>query len=172
MRVPYRLLALTIAFSTACWIPSPSAFAQGALGHFPPIKPTNLQVLPKDISTQDLLRTMHGFETGLGVHCSFCHAENPQTHRLDFALDTKPHKATARVMMRMVHTVNTQYLATLPGGGAPISCYTCHRGSPMPALDAPRPEGEGGPGPRKGQRTGPNMGPGPGPGAPPSAPPQ
>ena len=55
MKVSYRLLALTIAFSTACW--SPGAFAQRAPGHFPPLpKPSNLQVLPKDWTSEAVKR--------------------------------------------------------------------------------------------------------------------
>jgi len=119
MRVPYRALALTIAFSTACSILGAGALAQQGPRRGPPLeKPTNLQVLPKDISTQDLLKTMHGFTVDLGVRCTFCHAEDPQTHRINFALDTKPEKNTARVMIRMTRAINTQYLATLPGGEA------------------------------------------------------
>lgn len=99
-------------------------------------RPTNLQVLPKDISTQDLIATMHGYEHALGVECSFCHAQNPQTHRLDFASDANPHKNTARIMIRMVNEINTKYLATADGD-APAdmkqaTCGTCHRGNKMP----------------------------------------
>ena len=152
MRVPYRALALTIAFSTACSILGAGALAQQGPRRGPPLeKPTNLQVLPKDISTQDLLKTMHGFTVDLGVRCTFCHAEDPQTHRINFALDTKPEKNTARVMIRMTRAINTQYLATLPGGEAKASCYTCHRGSSMPEMQPPPgAEGERGPGARPG----------------------
>ena len=99
-------------------------------------KPTNLQVLPKDISAQDLIATMHGYEHALGVECSFCHAQNPQTHRLDFASDANPHKNTARTMIRMLNQINTKYLATAdedaPADARQASCGTCHRGNKMP----------------------------------------
>src|SRR5215471_7298627 len=36
-------------------------------------KPTNLQVLPKDIAPQDLMKMMVGFLQALGVRCNFCH---------------------------------------------------------------------------------------------------
>lgn len=99
-------------------------------------RPTNLQVLPKDISAQDLIATMHGYEHALGVECSFCHAQNPQTHRLDFASDANPHKNTARTMIRMVSEINTKYLATAdedaPADARQATCGTCHRGHSMP----------------------------------------
>ena len=99
-------------------------------------RPTNLQVLPKDISTKDLLDTMHGYEHALGVECSFCHAENPQTHRRDFASDANPHKNTARIMIRMLNEINSKYLATADPDAAPqekqVTCGTCHRGNSHP----------------------------------------
>ena len=99
-------------------------------------RPTNLQVLPKDISAQDLIATMHGYEHALGVECSFCHAQNPQTHRLDFASDANPHKNTARIMIRMASEINTKYLATAdgdaPADARQATCGTCHRGHSMP----------------------------------------
>jgi len=106
-------------------------------------KPTNLQVLPKDISPQDLLATMHQFTQQLGVHCSFCHEVNSQTHHPDFVSDAKPEKAAARVMMRMTHDLNTKYLAQLSDRdpGEKVTCGTCHRGQAMPAEFTPAPEG-------------------------------
>src|SRR5690242_16752319 len=86
-------LTLSIAAHTA-----PSA-QQNMRQHRTRPKPTNHQVLPKDISARDLIATIHGYETELGVECSFCHARNPQTNRMDFASDANPHKSTARVMI-------------------------------------------------------------------------
>ena len=153
MRVPNRLVAVTIAFSAACLISGPAAFAQQGPGPQRQIeRPSNLQVLPKDISTQDLLKTMREFTVDLGVRCNFCHAEDPQTHRINFALDTKPEKNTARTMLRMTAAINSQFLATLPGGEAKATCYTCHRGSSMPDMQPPpgAQREERGPGPRPG----------------------
>lgn len=99
-------------------------------------KPKNLQVLPKDISPQDLIATMRGYEKALGVECSFCHAPSPQNHHLDFASDANPHKADARVMIRMVNEINPKYLATTdedaPAQDRRVSCGTCHRGHSHP----------------------------------------
>lgn len=97
-------------------------------------RPKNLQVLPKDISNKDLIATMRGYTAALGVECSFCHAENPQTHRIDFASDANPHKNTARIMIRMLNEINTKYLATADQD-APVksaTCGTCHRGNALP----------------------------------------
>jgi hypothetical protein len=102
------------------------------------MKPQNLQVLPKDISGQQLFATMHGYTAALGVECSFCHAQDPQTHRLDFASDAKPQKHTARTMIRMTDEINAKYLATVNDPDAApdqktVTCGTCHRGESMPS---------------------------------------
>lgn len=108
-------------------------------------KPTNLQVLPKDISGEQLMATMRGFTKALGVECGFCHAEDPTTHKLNFALDTKDDKGTARTMIRMTQEINAKYLATIQDPDATpadktVTCGTCHRGKSMPAPFVAPPE--------------------------------
>ncbi|HEU5167168.1 MAG TPA: c-type cytochrome [Chitinophagaceae bacterium] len=97
----------------------------------------NLKVLPRDISTKDLSRIMiDDFEDGLGVSCGFCHAEEKDSHKLDYASDEKPEKEIARLMMKMTLDVNEKYFqVTHPLIGdstLSISCVTCHRGQPRP----------------------------------------
>lgn len=111
-------------------------------------KPTNLQVLPKDIALPDLLATMRGYTKALGVECEFCHAEDPQTHRLNFASDAKPDKETARTMIRMTDEINAKYMSTIQDPDATVAdktvtCGTCHRGHhmPVPFNMAAAPEG-------------------------------
>ena len=111
----------------------------------PPMpKPTNLQVLPKDISTQDLMKVMFGFSGALGVQCNFCHEVNEQTHQPNFAADTKPEKATARIMIAMTQEINSKYMAQINDPDATpadktVKCGTCHRGSHMPTQFVPPP---------------------------------
>jgi len=79
------------------------------------------------------------FEDGLGVACSFCHAEQKGSHKLDYASDAKPEKAIARNMMRMTLKLNARYFQVhRPGLGDPglvITCVTCHQGKPRPDLN-------------------------------------
>jgi hypothetical protein len=101
-------------------------------------RPTNLQVLPKDISSPDLMATMRGYTKALGVECEFCHAQDPQTHRLNFASDAKPDKAIARTMISMTKEINEKYLSKVNDPDAApadktVTCGTCHRGNTMPA---------------------------------------
>ena len=97
----------------------------------------NLKVLPKDISTKDLSRIMiDDFEDGLGVSCGFCHAEEKDSHKLDYASDEKPEKEIARLMMKMTLDVNEKYFQTthpmIGDSTLSITCITCHRGQPRP----------------------------------------
>lgn len=146
MKSGFRRSSLSFALVGALILLPSSLLAQSAAPpqHHELPKPTNLQVLPKDISIKDLLATMHQFEGGLGVRCSFCHEQNAQTHRIDFASDAKPEKAAARVMMRMTADLNEKYLTQLPdkGGMMQVSCGTCHRGHSTPEEFKPQPEKE------------------------------
>ena len=101
----------------------------------------NLKVLPKDISPEDLRATMGQFTRALGVRCGACHAPRKDGGQgLDFALDDKPEKKTARVMLQMVHDINDKYISTLEDHSNPpiqVQCITCHHGitHPRPLAD-------------------------------------
>ena len=75
----------------------------------------NLQVLPVNISRDELIATMRGFTRALGTRCDHCHAAGPPAadgrEQLDFASDAKPEKNVARTMMRMTRTINGDYIS-------------------------------------------------------------
>lgn len=112
-----------------------------------PGKFENLQVLPKDIPRDTLVAIMRGFAGALGVRCTYCHVERegpppPMTPdmapgpNLDFKSDAKDHKKIARVMIRMVDSINTVFLPRIPNRDVPatnVSCVTCHRGMSKPS---------------------------------------
>lgn len=131
---------------------APGEMHQGPRRPLP--KPTNLQVLPKDIAPEHLREIMQGIAGSLGVRCDFCHAPKANGQRgLDFASDAKPNKEIARTMMRMTMAINQDYLAKVNDPDATpedkhVSCGTCHRGHSMPEHFVPPPEhhGPGGPG--------------------------
>lgn len=90
--------------------------------------PKNLKILTGE--TPDQLRTtMRAFTVALGVNCAFCHVQG------DFASDDNPKKETARMMLTMARDINAKLNA--PEGKRLVSCYTCHRGSSMPATEPP-----------------------------------
>jgi tetratricopeptide (TPR) repeat protein len=102
-----------------------------------PDKPKNLKVLPATAVGRELQRTMFTFTGGLGVKCVYCHVgeEGKDFSEFDFASDAKPEKAKARVMIKMMNAINTQYLAEARAPSATslsVSCATCHHGNPLP----------------------------------------
>ena len=100
-----------------------------------PQKFTNLQVLPKNISGSDLVATMKGFTSALGVRCEHCHVgEGNDLSKFDFASDAKPTKKAARSMVHMVEHINTEHLKGIgdPARQPKVTCFTCHRGAKIP----------------------------------------
>lgn len=135
----FRTLALIIAL-VGPQLPQAAATAQPP--RWQPPDPTNLQVLPRDISKPELIRTMRAFTRALGVRCEFCHlGEGNDLSRFDFASDEKRQKRNARLMLRMVSDLNGTYLAAVPeprpAGTPAVTCYTCHRGETKPLTVAP-----------------------------------
>lgn len=110
-----------------------SAFTQPGT---PPAKekPTNLKVLPKNISDEELTTVMRGFNAALGVKCGHCHAAKPNGEKgMDFTSDANPNKDVARAMMKMTNKINKKYFNEKHEGILQnISCETCHNGKTTP----------------------------------------
>ena len=108
-----------------------SLYAQGRGG-----PPQNLQVLPKDMTTQQVQVLMRGVAAALGVECSHCHVGTSA----DRAKDDKPEKLKARKMLQMTNTINNDLLKGVgepaAAGAQKVTCFTCHRGVLKP-LTAP-----------------------------------
>lgn len=107
--------------------------------NFPP--PTNLKVLPKDLTGAQVREIMRGWAGDLGQECSTCHAAYPNRVGpngrpvLDYASDEKPEKQMARIMYTMTQTDKAEYikkveaLDTMGSPAPPLTCGTCHRGN-------------------------------------------
>jgi len=104
--------------------------------------PTNLQVLPKDMTRQQVVAIMQQFNMALGVGCNHCHEEQagaaPNANGqipINPPSDAKQEKKTARVMLKMVADINMRLGAELGKPAAnvvQVNCATCHRGSAIP----------------------------------------
>jgi len=107
-----------------------------AQGQFPD-KFTNLKVLPKDISKDELQSTMRGFAFALGVRCEHCHVEKKAPEKgFDFPADDKDTKKTARLMIQMVGSINSDFLGKIEKADKTrairVQCVTCHHGLTRP----------------------------------------
>lgn len=90
---------------------------------------SNLQVLPLDTSTAQLLEAMKDMTLALGTECRTCHL----TDGRDFASDEIPAKRTARDMMRMVARMNRESSQNGPEEKhVAITCVSCHQGRLRP----------------------------------------
>ena len=120
--------------------------------------PKNLQVLPKDMSRNQVTALMRTFTAALGVRCEHCHAEDPAATaaaaaaaanapaggrggrggggpQLDYSLDDKENKKIAREMIKMVMDINGKYLPTTGRTFTDltrVTCETCHHGLAKP----------------------------------------
>lgn len=86
----------------------------------------NVKVLG-DLPVTEFLRTMTAntlWVAPASEGCNYCH--NGQ----NFADDSKYTKIVARRMFEMTRTVNSQWGAHV--GQTGVTCYTCHRGQPIP----------------------------------------
>jgi hypothetical protein len=96
--------------------------------------PTNLKVLPKNLTGQQVHEIMEKWEGSLGAHCNTCHTPDPKDigpngrPRLNFADDSKEEKLTARLMYKMTEDINVNYVSKVPNSDTPVTCGTCHRG--------------------------------------------
>ena len=105
----------------------------------------NLQVLPQNITRDELMTTMRRFNQALGVECNYCHVfrqgddGRPQP---DFPSDEKREKHAGRVMIRMTQRINEGYISKIPDAHVEVTCWTCHRGEVQPAIAASLPASE------------------------------
>lgn len=108
------------------------SFAQNAAPAGPKIEMTqnyfkNVKVLT-GIPVDEFMGTMGLFSAALSYCCGDCHT-GAGTDNPDWAADP-PRKLIARRMAAMVKAINKDNF----GGGNQVTCWTCHRGSPDPAV--------------------------------------
>lgn len=108
-----------------------------AATHLPQAKHRNLQILPQDISDQQLDSIMQSYNKALNVSCAFCHAAVPGfPDSLDYASDQNRMKENAREMLRMTIHINKTWFyfdkTRRPEYLNVVHCMTCHRGNAYP----------------------------------------
>lgn len=90
----------------------------------------NIRTL-KGWTGEEVRAEMQLMAQALGVKCDHCHVQG------NFASDEKRTKATARKMIDLTRSLNTDYFADkAPAEGGSkfgrVTCYTCHHGAPTP----------------------------------------
>lgn len=114
--------------------PAPAAGSQQPPGPRTYPAPTNLKVLPKNLTGEQVHTIMEQWEGALGAHCNTCHTPDPNNigpngrPLLNYADDSRPEKATARLMYTMTEEININYVGKIDSSGVAVTCGTCHRG--------------------------------------------
>ncbi len=85
----------------------------------------NVQVLG-DVGSDEFVRLMTAITEWVSPEqgCNYCHNEE------NLALDSVYTKIVARRMVEMTQHINTAWQAHV--GATGVTCYTCHRGNPVP----------------------------------------
>lgn len=102
--------------------------------------PTNLKVLSKNMTGQQVQDMMLRWGAELGARCSACHDEEQDNvvsggpPRSRFANDSKPMKDIARRMYTMTEAINSGFIAKVDNSGKLVTCGTCHQGRISPEL--------------------------------------
>ena len=133
-----KKLAIVTGFSAVIAL----SIAASAPQERQPPKLVNLKVFPKNIPYRVLDHTMDVWAESLGVHCTFCHARDAQTNKMDFASDAKPEKTMARHMFEMTAKINKKYFGAKKDSlgmmmNTGVNCNTCHNGTSHPELKVP-----------------------------------
>lgn len=81
----------------------------------------NVHVLAA-VSSERFMAGMQSMGKNLGLKCLECHVQE------DYSSDQKKTKVRARQMLRMTARINLE----LFGGNPVVTCFTCHRGKPVP----------------------------------------
>jgi tetratricopeptide (TPR) repeat protein len=126
-----RFNSLVIRFAIPLALFAFPAVAQGQQA------PENLRVYPSDMTREAVVAEMRHFAFALNVRCTHCHVRREEGQGMDFASDANPNKEKARLMMRMVDSINNDLLAAMPDRDDPpvvVTCKTCHRGTIKPRL--------------------------------------
>jgi hypothetical protein len=87
------------------------------------VSASNLKVL----TAENVEYTMQNITFALGVGCIYCHDLS------NLALDTKPKKGKALMMLEMVRDINAKF----GDGKVHVTCWTCHRASTEPQVAKP-----------------------------------
>ena len=134
------MMAIRIVLASLAGLSLSAAWMARADGAAEPGPPTNLQVLPAQLSRASVRSLMKQYERALGVSCSYCHVEDGDSGVIDYASDENPRKHTARLMISMLDEINDKHLAQLGGDrryAQPVTCGSCHQGRATPQAFEP-----------------------------------
>lgn len=140
------VIALVAAAAAAGAARAQQQEAASSIEDWKPEKLVNIQVLPKDITPDELMALMREYNEALNVDCVFCHKGQvgKPWSTFDFTDDTKARHETTRLMIKATLQLNEEF-KDLGEMDQPtkVTCATCHRRNRHPEIDLPaKPEAE------------------------------
>lgn len=126
---------------TAAQTPPPAqAPGNPAIEDWKPEKLVNVEVLPKTMAPDDVIKLMRTYNAALNVDCVFCHKGQvgKPWSTYDFTDTGKKRHETARLMMRTTNELNEKFkdLGDMDEA-TKVACATCHRRSRHPEIEPP-----------------------------------
>src|SRR5262249_32406070 len=112
------------------FVGSIAGFAQDARPQVGIVDTPTVKIL-RGLNVPEFEAEMQLMTSALGVSCGYCHV------RGNFASDNNAHKMTARRMLEMTKTINSQFFPDpKPAEGESrlgrVTCFTCHQGNERP----------------------------------------
>lgn len=133
----------TAAFRVAAQQPPAQPPAAVSDENWKPEKLTNLTVLPKTTTPDEVMAVMKEWNEALNVDCVFCHKGKVDAplSTFDFADDSKERKEVTRSMLLMTNDINTKYPDGMGDDASlaspKVTCATCHRRARHPEIELP-----------------------------------
>jgi hypothetical protein len=118
----------------------PPAAAPNPLEDWKPDMLHNLEVLPKDITPDALIKLMKDWNASLNVDCVFCHKGQvgKPWSTYDFTDTAKKRHEVARMMVKSTAGLNEAFKDLgEPDEPVKVTCATCHRRSRHPEITPP-----------------------------------
>ena len=140
--VTRRMGAVVVALATGIAAAGARAQQEPAdpLEDWKPDKLVNIQVLPKDLTPDQVMSLMREWNEALNVDCVFCHRGQvgKPWSTYDFTDDSKARHETTRLMVTSTNELNEEF-KDLGEMDQPtkVTCATCHRRSRHPEIDLP-----------------------------------
>ena len=114
--------------------------ANPAIEDWKPEKLVNVEILPKTMPADDVIKVMKGFNAALNVDCVFCHKGQvgKPWSTYDFTDTSKKRHEVARLMVKSTIGLNEAF-KDLGEADEPVkvSCATCHRRNRHPEITPP-----------------------------------
>jgi len=147
MQLAVVVVAVTWAGLSAQQPATPAPPAANPLEDWKPDTLHNIEVLPKDITPDALIKLMKDWNASLNVDCVFCHKGQvgKPWSTYDFTDSTKKRHEVARLMVKSTVGLNEAFKEVGEADEpVKVTCATCHRRSRHPEITppaaAPKPE--------------------------------